>query len=413
MTEPTPATTAWITPRRLRAHGLILALCLWSVYIWNMAAPGLFDRAGNFKGTDFLHFYTLGALAIAHRGADLYSMQAQSELAAQRIPTAAGIRYLPLYPPQVSIFFAPFARVSYPCALVLWLSISALIYGLCCFAVWRVCPQLRERKLTVLILALAFPAFWHLIAWGQTSALALACFAAAFFALRRKHEFLAGLALGCLIFKPQLGLAAAVVFLTTFRWRVLAGALLSSAVELMAAVGYYGLAPLRDWIGVLLHVPRMLALFEPRLYQTHCLRTFWEMLVPSSHISLGLYVVSVIVVCAFTIGCWRSRLPLSAQYSALLFASVLIAPHLTVYDLVILAPAFLLLSDWMLTRRENQRTPLLGILLYSAFVLPLLGPLTRWTHIQLSVPVMTVLLVVIWKLSTNPVMDANSGLREC
>src|SRR6202044_4184726 len=95
--------TAWITPRRLRAHGLILALCLWSVYTWNMATPGLIDRAGNFKGTDFLHFYTLGSLTLAHRGADLYDMQAQSELAAQRVPPAAGIRYLPLYPPQVSI----------------------------------------------------------------------------------------------------------------------------------------------------------------------------------------------------------------------------------------------------------------------------------------------------------------------
>ena len=31
-----------LTARRLRAHGLILALCLWSVYIWNMATLGLF-----------------------------------------------------------------------------------------------------------------------------------------------------------------------------------------------------------------------------------------------------------------------------------------------------------------------------------------------------------------------------------
>jgi len=72
-----------------------------------MAAPGLLDRAGNLKGTDFLHFYTLGSLAFAHRGADLYNMQAQSQLAAERVPAATGIRYLPLYPPQVSVFFAP------------------------------------------------------------------------------------------------------------------------------------------------------------------------------------------------------------------------------------------------------------------------------------------------------------------
>jgi hypothetical protein len=66
----------WFTARRLRIHGLILALCLWSVYIWNITTPGLLDRVGNLKGTDFLHFYTLGSLALTHRGADLYNMKA-------------------------------------------------------------------------------------------------------------------------------------------------------------------------------------------------------------------------------------------------------------------------------------------------------------------------------------------------
>ncbi len=148
---------SWITAKRLRVHGLLLALCLWSVYTWNVATPGLFDRAGNLKGTDFLHFYTLGSLALAHRGADLYNLEAQSQLAAQRVPAAAGIRYLPVYPPQVSILFAPFARLSYPCALILWLTLSALIYGVCVYALWRICPNLRNYPLTVLILALAFP----------------------------------------------------------------------------------------------------------------------------------------------------------------------------------------------------------------------------------------------------------------
>src|SRR5437660_7814054 len=102
---------SWLTNRRLRAHATILLLCLWSFYLWNMATPGLRDRNENLKGTDFLHFYTLGSLALAHRGADLYDMNAQAALAAERVPQAAGIRYLPLYPPQVSLLFAPFASL--------------------------------------------------------------------------------------------------------------------------------------------------------------------------------------------------------------------------------------------------------------------------------------------------------------
>jgi hypothetical protein len=387
---------SWMTGKRLYAHGIILALCLWSVYFWNITTPGLLDRAGNLKGTDFLHFYTIGGIAAAHRGADLYNMQAQSDLATERVPAAAGIHYLPLYPPQVSILFAPFACLSYPCALILWLTLSSFLYGLCCYAVWRACPNLRDSRLTVLILALAFPAFWHLIAWGQTSGLALACFTLAFFALRAQSEFLAGLALGCLIFKPQLALAAAIVVVITLNWKVISGMLLAAAAQVTAALLYYGPAPLRQWIEMLVNVGPQLPLLEPKPYQTHCLRTFWTMLLPWPSISLALYLVTALLVSALAIACWRSPSPLSLRYSALLFATVLLAPHLTVYDLVILAPAFLLLSDCIITQASNAITPRLKLLLYLAFVLPLLGPLARWTHLQLSVPVMAALLYGIW-----------------
>jgi hypothetical protein len=99
---------------------------------------------------------------------------------------------------------------------------------------------------------------------------------------------------------------------------------------------------------------------------------------------------------------------LSLRYSALLLATVLLALHLTVYDLVILAPAFLLLSDWIVTQPGHQASPHLKILLYLAFVLPLLGPLARWTHLQLSVPVMAALLYGIWNLGRKSVLVPNS-----
>ncbi|MGA8273040.1 MAG: glycosyltransferase family 87 protein [Candidatus Sulfotelmatobacter sp.] len=399
---------SWLTAKRLRTHGLSLALCLWSVYLWNMTAPGLRDRAGNLKGTDFLHFYTLGWLALTHRGADLYKMQAQSDLAARRVPAAAGIRYLPLYPPQVSIFFAPFAQFSYPTALALWLILSALIYALCCYAIWRVCPNLRNQKFTIFILALAFPAFWHLIAWGQTSALALACFTLAFLALRARHDFLAGLALGCLIFKPQLGLAAAIIFLLTLNWKIIAGAILSASTQLIGACLYYGPGPLHEWTRMLLNVPRVLPLLEPRLYQTHSLRTFWTLLIPWPWLSFVLYVTTALLVTALAVACWRSHISLPLRFSALLLATALLAPHLTVYDLVILAPAFLLLSDSLMTQPANPNAASLKLLLHLAFALPLLGPLARWTHLQLSVPLMVTILYGIWRVRRTPVSVTSS-----
>jgi alpha-1,2-mannosyltransferase len=389
-------------------------LSLWSIYVWNISSPGLLDRSGNLKGTDFLHLYTLGSVALEHRAADLYNMNAQAELAARRVPAAAGIRYIPLYPPQVSIFFAPMARLSYSRMLVVWLSLSVLLYGLCNYIAWRTCPSLQQDKVAFLVLTVSFPGFFQLILWGQASALALVCFTLAYLALRREKEFLAGLALGTLMFKPQLGLAGSVVFLALRNWKILAGGVLSAAAQVLAAWAYYGGGPIRDWMRTVLGVVDSLSMLEPKLYQTHSLRTFWNLLLIPPHISLALYVISASLVLVGMVMIWRTQLPLPVRYSALLLATVLVSPHLIVYDMVILAPAFLLLADWLIGRTKDAFGRRMGIVLYFAYLSPLLGPLSRWVHVQCSVVLMTGAIFMIWHAGrrTTPVSGGYSGSLE-
>jgi hypothetical protein len=100
---------------------------------------------------------------------------------------------------------------------------------------------------------------------------------------------------------------------------------------------------------------------------------------------------------------------------------------LTVYDLVILAPAFLLLADWgvgediswfsqssHLCRKERGKdeapalladgvmerkvsSSSLPMLLYISYALPLIGPLSRYTHVQLSVLAFVGLVFFVWR----------------
>lgn len=386
----------WLTSKRLRVQGLLFAATIWILYLWTLAGPGLRDRFGNLKGTDFLHFYTLGSLAMERGGNDLYNINAQAALAAQRVPDAVGIRYLPLYPPQVSLVFSPLARLPYSWALAVWWTITALLYGLCCYAIFKTCATLRNWPGTTALLCFAYPAFFHLIAWGQTSAIALACFTCAFLLLRNHREFSAGLAFGCLAFKPQLGLAVAIIFVAIQSWKIVAGAVISGAAQFACGYLYYGGGALRGWMRTLARIPILLPAFEPRPYQTHCLRTFWSMMIPWDGLAVGLYVLSAAVVLAWAISIWKSREPLSLRYSALLLATVLVSPHLTVYDLVILAPCILLLVDWLIS--EPLAPSGTGTLIYLVAVLPLLGPFTRFIHVQLSVVAMTASLYVIWRI---------------
>ena len=400
-----------LTARRIRAHGILLGIVIWTIYLWTLSTPTLRGRNGLLKGTDFLHFYTLGSLALEHRGVDLYSMGVQSSVAERKVPQAGSLFYVPLYGPQVSLLFAPLARLSYPVALTVWLLASSVIYGLCCYAIWKTCPHLQSAGATVCILAAAYPAFIHLLAWGQTSTLALACFTAAYLALRSQKIFLAGIAIGCLIFKPQLGVAVAVVFLAASEWKVVAGAVLAAATQLSAGWLYYGSATMLDYFHHLFHVKEIFLLLEPRPYQMHSLRSFWAMLVPWGNAGFVLYLASAVVVLAITVRYWKSAAPLSLRFSVLLIATVLVAPHLTVYDLLILAPAFLLISDWIIERGEDPATHALGLLLYLSYVLALIGPLSQWTHVQISIPALCALLWMVIRNSSNGAQPEKLILR--
>jgi len=218
------------------------------------------------------------------------------------------------------------------------------------------------------------------------------------------------LVLGCLIFKPQLGLAAGIVFVAAGAWKTVLGAILSAVAQLSIGAFYYGTEPLRRWVHMMLNVRGVLPLLEPRPYQTHCLRTFWSLLIPWPSLSFGLYLASAIAALGMAIVCWRRHgMPLALRYSSLLLATVLVAPHLTVYDLVILAPAFLLLADWLAGQPSSSPNGWLGFLLYLVYLLPLLGPLARWTHVQISVIAMGATLYAIFQLRSQEAEPQRTG----
>jgi hypothetical protein len=246
----------------------------------------------------------------------------------------------------------------------------------------------------VFFAALAFPGFFHLIAWGQTSGLALLCVTLAFVALSKNRPYLAGLAMGSLIFKPQLGIAAAFIFLFAREWKVIAGAILAALAQLSIGWLYYGTPVMQDYLRALMNVREVLPMLEPRPYQMHSLRAFWSLLIPWTPPAFALYALTAATILALAVRCWRSTASLGLRYSALMLATVLVAPHLTVYDLLILAPAFLLMADWAVVGGKRP-APLMSVLLYLCYPLFLLGPLARITHLQLSVIAMTGLLSLI------------------
>ena len=211
-------------------------------------------------------------------------------------------------------------------------------------------------------------------------------------------------ALGFLVFKPQFLVAIPIVLLLAQAWKALAGLVVAAAGQLVLTSLYFGPAVMRAYFDTLWHISRMIGALELSLapIQMHSLRSFWSLLIPWPQPVLTLYILSSIVIVGMAAVVWKSSAPLALRFSALTLAAVLANPHLFVYDLLVLAPALLLLADWILSNPQNPSSGALRLLTYLAFVLPEFGPLSRWTHIQLSVPAFAVLLWVLWRDSRTP-----------
>ena len=391
-----------LTPRRLAIYASLLASCLWSAYAIDLATPGLRDRAGNFKAADFLHFYTAATLIRNGRADVLYDPSVLAALQQKMLPQSAGTYFVAMYGPQVYLLFTPLATLPYGWAALIWSLLNCAIYAGCCYALWRSSPALKRCGHLVFLLAVAYPGFFSLIAFGQSSAPALVLFTLAFLALKIRQPFLAGLAIGCLIYKPQLGIAAAIVFTMAGEWRIIAGAAIAAATQLGLAWTLFGSEVLRHHAEMLLRLSPAQPFLEPKLYQMHSLRSFWMLLVPWRSGAMGLYLISAVAALAITVACWRKGCDLRLRYAALLFCTALVAPHLWIYDLVILVPAFVLTADWALESSSNPLKSLLGVVLYGCYVLPLLGPITSVIRLQLSVPAFAVCLWVLWSVIREP-----------
>jgi alpha-1,2-mannosyltransferase len=410
-TRPAHPTRAWtvaaaklLTPRRIRAQAIVLALCLWGVCAVDYATPGVFDLAGNIKFQDFIQFPLAARLVAQGRSSTLYDDHVLADGIRATVGRETGVHLQYFYGPQVALPFIPLLRLSFLTQAEIWVTLSALIYFGSVYLLWRSCSGLSPYAALVFICALAYPPLFHFFVRGQLSAVVLACLTAAYLAFRAEQDWLAGIALGCLIFKPQFLVAAPLVLLLAQAWKILAGLVLSAGLQSAFTFLYFGPAVMRAYFNTLLHSAGQPGtaelMFSP--IQMHSLRTFWVLLIPSSRGVWVLYILSSFAVIGMAASVWKSSRPRALRFSALILGAVLVNPHLYIYDLLALLPALLLLADLALKNAQDASTPGLDLLLYLAFVLPLLGPLSRWTHLQLSVPAFTALLWLLWRESATP-----------
>lgn len=367
----------------LRLHAVSLAVASWVVFAWSQAVAGPADRFGQLRGMDFIQFYAAGWFVRSGRAAELYDWEAFAAALPSLVPGVGDLLFLPIYPPQVALAFAPLAGLPYLTALGVWTATSVAFYAAAVWSVLRVLPALGPYRLEAWCFAAGFPPFLQLVAHGQVAAPAVLLVALALAAFLRDRAFLVGLALGSLAFKPQLGTLALVALLLWPSARLLAGLAAGAAAQValvFAVLGPDVLFAYADVVGRLLRAPEA---FEPKVWAMHGLRGAIELLVGQGRLATGLWAAGGLGVLWLARRAWSRHQAPEVRFAVLVLAALVLNPHLYVYDLTLMAVPLGCIAAWLLGKGPGADHRV-AWMTYALVWLPLVGPLAAYTRLQLT-----------------------------
>jgi Glycosyltransferase family 87 len=225
-------------PREL-VLGLLPLLLGMEIFVWIGYLPmGLHGLA------DFRTLYASGYMARTHHAHDIYDADKLLALKEQLAPIGRTFKQPMDHPAYEALLFLPLSLFSYRAAFVIFIVFNLAVVALCVRLLEPSFGVLFERwKLFPALLFAAFFPITRTIVQGEDSILLLALLAGALVCTQKNKDVQAGLLTGLGLFKFQIVLPIALLFLLWKRWRFVFGFGISSAaagVTTLLLVGVHG-----------------------------------------------------------------------------------------------------------------------------------------------------------------------------
>lgn len=285
------------------------------------------DPTGKPLGYDFITFWSAARLTLEGHAAEVFDFARIYAMQRVAVPGSTEL-FLWHYPPTYQLAVLPLGLMPYLTAYFAFMALSLAAF------VAALRPLVRWREAGILLLALpgTFVCFLH----GQNSLVSAALLATAIIALDRK-PLLAGICIGLLAYKPQLGVLFPLALLVTGRWRAMIAAG-------MTVISFAGLA-------TLVLGPEQWAIFFRNLdiarQVTEGGQLPWGKM-PSAFVFLrklgigqsaayaGQTLVALTAIAITTLVWWRARSTLLAG-ATLVSGTLLLTPYTFDYEMAILA----------------------------------------------------------------------------
>jgi hypothetical protein len=372
----------WITAGRVAGYSrLALAIYAMLAVLWVLLSGNFLDPTGKPLGADFINFYAASDLALHGRLPEAYDI-ARMEAAEQTIVPAAVGQVVPWqYPPTFALLILPLALLPYSVAFVLFMAGTAALY------LWVVHAILPDRR--AVLPALAFTAVLVNGLGGQNGFLSAALLGGGLI-LVENRPVTAGVLLGLLTYKPHLGLLVPLVLAAGGYWRAIGAAAITAMLFALLAWIAFGTESWQAFWHLLptagddlrtgvLPWDKMASVFGAA-----------RLLGASVGLATVLHAVVAVAAAVLCLLAWWRGGSLELRVALAVSGTVLLAPALYDYDLVLLAiPMTILAADGI----RSGWMPGLRTLLVIVWLTPMIGSsLARDAHL----PVMPLVLIALF-----------------
>jgi hypothetical protein len=380
------------------ALGVPIYLVAAHLWVWVLIAPG-FLRDGR---PDFRQIYSSAYMIRTGHGSQLYDYNVQKEFQ-DRLVTRRDVALPYIRPAYEAFIFSPLTHFSFRTAYFIFLGLNVIFLGVCLALLWPWVQNLRMiYPWLPFALLFGFYPMCGAFLQGQDSVLLLALLIAAFALLTKQRAVAAGMVAGLGLFKFQILLPVALLFLLWRRWRFLLGFGVSGAVLAAVSIWVAGIAGTKGYIAYLSSVANL----KPDSPQNPFL---WRMManvhgfvfgISGDHVS-KLWQEAVIAILCAAILAWTGfrGLRMHNEATLLLLAlpcAILVGHYAFMHDLnVLLLPMVVLFNSFLSAENGGtKRDQWIGRAAALMFVAPMIDSYFPQHSFLIAVAVLGLLLAV-------------------
>lgn len=325
------------SPRRVALYAGGLLLC-YAVFLATGYFHGLWliDGEGRGRAIDFVAAWAAARLAVSGHAASAYDL---AVLAREQLTAVAALYgdYPWAYPPTYFLLIAPLALFSYVAGALVWMVGTLALYGA---GIGAILP----RRSAVLAAAASPFALWCFYA-GQNGFLTAALIAGVL-ALLDRRPIVAGILLGLLTMKPQLGIVFPLILALTGRWRVFGAAAATAIVLALLSFLLFGAGAWRAFLLALqTQSGAVLDRGDVLFYKQQTVHAVLRLLGAGEAFAWTAHVAVALSALGFTAWLWRQPVDDRLKAAALAMTALLATPYLFLYDLPILSVPLVFLAS--------------------------------------------------------------------